>query len=283
MPRSVSNLPPARGRVARVLTGDERAYLAELTVAGRAPTTIKLRRLQIAGWLAWLAGQGLSPYTATRGDAVTYLAMFAEGETRGSYRAALRGYHAWLLDTGRAESDPCERLPSVRRKPGMPHPIPDDVLLEVLATCTPHMRDMLMLGRFAGLRAAEIAAAHSDYLRGTPPRQTIRLRGKGSRVRELPAHPEVVRVLASRRGYVFPSGRDHIRAHTVSTEVADLLPDPWSCHSLRHAFATEAFRRTGNLALVQAWMGHASPVTTMRYIQLDQDWEAMGTLRLVAS
>jgi site-specific recombinase XerD len=36
-------------------------------------------------------------------------------------------------------------------------------------------------------------------------------------------------------------------------------------HYFRHVFATRALERTGNLALIQDMMGHASPVTTRVY------------------
>jgi site-specific recombinase XerD len=264
-----------------VLDGGLAAYLAELRVAGRSPATLRVRGIQLRGWLAWLAGQGLNPGTATRDDAVQFLGMFDNPETRHSYAAALRVYHAWLVDTGRRDDDPTARLPTVRRPPGMPHPVPDSVVVAALGRADPRRRAMLLLGRFAGLRVAEIAAAHHDYLRGGPGREVVRLRGKGGRVREVPAHPLLLPILA-RPGWVFPSQRgEHLQAGTVGGMLGELLA-PWTGHSLRHAFATEAYSRTHDLRLVQTWLGHADPKTTMLYTGVEQNWAAIRELRLVS-
>jgi site-specific recombinase XerD len=43
-----------------------------------------------------------------------------------------------------------------------------------------------------------------------------------------------------------------------------------TAHSFRHVFATRALGKTGNLALVQDMLGHASPVTTRVYAKTDE-------------
>lgn len=266
--------------------GDLLDYLTELRMAGRSPKTIRIRRYQTRGWLAWLAGQGLSPATAGRADAVTYLAMFADPQTRASHRAAVRGFHRWMVEAGRRADDPTMRLPSVRCAPGRPRPIPDDLVREVLAHATPEHRAMIVLGRFAGLRVSEIAHAHRRYLSGPCGRETLSLCGKGDRWRELPAHPLVVAVLIHCDGWTFPSPRRRgrpILPDTVSLELSRLLPGEWTAHSLRHAFATEAYARTKDLRLVQEWLGHSSPMTTIGYVGIAQNFDAMRSLHLEAA
>ena len=39
-------------------------------------------------------------------------------------------------------------------------------------------------------------------------------------------------------------------------------------HTLRHSFATDLFRKTGNIRLVQKALGHASIATTMIYTHI---------------
>jgi site-specific recombinase XerD len=266
--------------------GDLTDYLTELRVAGRSPETLRVRRYQVRGWLAWLAGQGVAPATATRSDAVAFLATFPDPQTRAAYRSAIRGFHEWLTLDGRRADDPTSRLPAVHCPAGMPHPIPDALVIAALAHATDAHRAMILLGRFAGLRVSEIAAAHCDYLCGPHGQQVVRLRGKGGRVRELPAHPLVVGVLTGAAGWVFPSpkraGRP-IRAATVSLELSELLPGQWTAHSLRHAFATEAYARTKDLRLVQEWLGHRSPMTTIGYVGITQNFDAMRAMHLTAA
>lgn len=145
---------------------------------------------------------------------------------------------------------------------------------------------MVILGRFAGLRAAEIAAAHRDYLRGPRGRETIRLRGKGGVWREFPAHPRVAQVIRDTDGWVFPSPvrPGPITSGTVTARLRDLLPGAWTAHSLRHAFATELYERNGHdLRQVQEAMGHTSPKTTALYVGVRHDFAAMRSLHLVAA
>lgn len=268
-----------------MILGDIGQYVGELTMLGRSPGTIRLRSYQLRGWAEWLQASDLSIYTAARCHVVAYLTGFAEPETRASNMSAIRGLHAWLLDSGRRADDPTRRLPTVRRDDGDPTPIPDEVLRAAILRATPDEHRMITLGRFAGLRAAEIAAAHRRYLRGRPGSETIRLKGKGGKWRELPAHPDVAAVLRSADGWAFPSPVRlgvPIQAGTVTKRLAALLPEPWTAHSLRHAFATDVYSRTQDIRLVQAWLGHSDPRTTSRYIKPVQDHDTIRALTLVA-
>ena len=54
----------------------------------------------------------------------------------------------------------------------------------------------------------------------------------------------------------------------------------FTSHSLRHDFAVRAIRATGDLALVQDLLGHASPVSTRVYATLTVDDLARGHARV---
>lgn len=86
------------------------------------------------------------------------------------------------------------------------------------------------------MRASEIAPAHRGYLRAGISGPVIRVHGKGDKWRELPAHPEVQRVLRSASGWLFPGRYESpVTAHTMSKQLSALLPGEWTAHSLRHA------------------------------------------------
>lgn len=257
-------------------------YRAELEYERRAPTTIRLRCLQLRVYTRWLADRGIDATAVTRAQIVAFLGRFASAETATAYRSALRGWHSWLMDTGRTIVDPTRRLPTIQRPEPTHRVIPDAVVLDVLASCSERQAAAVLLGRFAGLRASEIAQASHRYLQHGLDGPVVRLCGKGSRWRELPAHREVERVL-SVHGWLFP-GRDGqpISADGMSHAMSKLLPGEWTAHSLRHAFATEAYARTRDLRLVQMWLGHADPRTTVRYVAVAHDHSAMARLHLVA-
>ena len=160
-----------------------------------------------------------------------------------------------------------------------PNPIPDDVLITALVNAGPIERDAVILGRFAGLRASEIAAVHRRDLDQRP--DHLRVVGKGSKIRYVPVHDEVRRLVESVDGYVFP-GRGHPERHwtasPITKRVSAVLPAPWTCHSLRHAFATSLYAACRDWAVVQDALGHASMDTTRRYV-LMPDAPAVAAVR----
>ena len=59
------------------------------------------------------------------------------------------------------------------------------------------------------------------------------------------------------------------RLTNLTVPVADALPDNWTMHTLRHRFATRAYRGTRNLRAVQVLLGHESIATTERCCAAD--------------
>lgn len=235
-------------------------YLQHLRAAGRAPGTVRLRGYQLRGFAAWCPvplGDASSEHVAA------WLGRAMAAETRASQRAALTGYFRWA-----GVVSPVAGLPPAHRPQGVPRPCPDSVTAAALASADPATAAAITLARFAGLRAAEVAAVNGADVDG----DCLRVVGKGGRVRCVPIHPAVADVLPA-AGYVFPAARGgHWRAGTITHRVAAALSGPWTCHSLRHAFATEVYRVSGHdLRLVQQLLGHSSPRTTARYVLVDDE------------
>jgi integrase len=73
-------------------------------------------------------------------------------------------------------------------------------------------------------------------------------------------------------GWLFPNSfGDPITANHIAKIAQDALSDGWTLHTLRHRFASRAYRGTRNLRAVQALMGHSSIATTERYLAVDDD------------
>ena len=244
-------------------------YLAELRAAGQSPGTVRLREWQLRAWCrAWP-----DFLHATRDQVVAYLDHPSlSNETLASQRAAITGFYDWLIATDRRHTaNPVTGLRPIRRNPGMPRPIPDSVVAEALVNADEPTRKMLLLGRFAGLRAAEISQCSTQDL--TADGRGLRVLGKGHKLRVVPAHPQVVQLIAqSPRGWLFPSRHrpgQPWRPMTISDKVSKVLPDGWTCHTLRHRFATDLYAHCHDLRIVQAALGHSSLATTARYLAVD--------------
>lgn len=101
--------------------------------------------------------------------------------------------------------------------------------------------------------------------------------------RSYPLHPEIERLLrihlataSSTVGSVFPCQHGGpMRPDTLSAQFRRLLREhglrPIRFHDLRHTCATQLASSGCDLSVIQGYMGHASPVTTLQYIHSEQD------------
>lgn len=242
------------------------AYVQHLRAAGRATTTVRLRRMHLERYFSWLAAD---PLAATPDELTAYMAANDWApETRKSVRASLRGFYQWAEESERIELDPSRRLPKVPVPQGIPHPAPTHVVNAALASATERELLMVHLAAYAGLRRAEIAGLHARDIVG----EDVVVRGKGGKVRSVPLHPTLAAELTGRVGYIFP-GRDagHLSPDRVGRILTKLLGSGWTAHSLRHRFATRAYAADRDLLTVQQLLGHSSVATTQRYTQVPDD------------
>lgn len=245
-----------------------------LRAAGRAETTIAtrvdhVRRLSRAvpcgPWavdgpmlLSWAGGQSWAR------------------ETRRSVRTSVRGFYGWAVRAGHVEGNPADVLPAVTPGPARPRPAPEIVYREALGRAGGDDRSVLILrlAAEAGLRRAEIAGISSGDVVADLLGSSLLVHGKGGRQRVVPLSADLTRLLAARGpGWAFP-GDDggHLSPRWVGKLATRLLPGDWTLHTLRHRFATRAYGQDRDVLAVQTLLGHASPVTTRRYVAIDQEW-----------
>lgn len=246
---------------------DVMAYVDHLRAAGMSRGTVTLKRQHLERCFSFL---GKEPRAIGTEDLVHYLAVHEWApETRKSIRSSLRGFYAWMEESGRVADDPSRRLPRVPVPAGVPHPTPTPVVEDALAQAEPRVLLMIELAAFAGLRRAEIATLHTDCIVG----DDLVIRGKGGKERVIPLHPRLADDLGRLpRGWVFP-GHDngHLSPDRVGRLMAAALEGKWTAHSLRHRFATRAYAGERDLLTVQQLLGHASVATTQRYTQVPDD------------
>ena len=232
-----------------------------------SPGTIELRRAYLRRYAATVPDL----LHANASDVSAWLDNAQWGtETRRSARASVRSFYQWAMTEGVVSSDPSSTSRPIRPQTRIPKPIPEPALQRALLASTTSQELMLLLGAYAGLRRTEIASVHSDDV--TP--DGLLVRGKGRKIRRVPIHPRLEAHLSELNGWAFPSPRrpgEHCCPTYVRDNLNTVLPKPWTPHSLRHRFATEAFRACKDIAVVQQLLGHSKIETTMLYVLVEQD------------
>lgn len=256
-------------------------FLTWLRAVGRSPKTVELRGYQLRHIAREVGGH---PNAVTEDDLLTFFALFPDWgpETRKTYRSAMCSFFEWAWKFGRVTTNPAADLPRVRTNKPTPRPADDAAWLEALAAADLRLTLILRLAAEAGLRRAEIAQVHTRDLIDTPAGAHLIVHGKGGKKRVVPLSEglaELVRLGAaghspgaSPTGFLFPSIRGtHVSAAWVGTMASAVLPEGMGIHTLRHRFATRAYRGTRNIRAVQTLLGHSNVNTTQVYTQVDDD------------
>ncbi|MDD1656272.1 MAG: tyrosine-type recombinase/integrase, partial [Methanomicrobiales archaeon] len=149
-------------------------------------------------------------------------------------------------------------------------------VLELLASI-PDLRDRLVIRAIyaTGVRVSELCSITLDDIDFSS--QTIRVKGKGGKIRIVFIDPETLEEL---RGYIgdrkagplFPGqGGRPVSARTVQMIFRKYAPAGITPHKLRHSYASELYTRSHNLRVVQENLGHSSLKTTEIYLHTDLD------------
>lgn len=247
--------------------------------AGHSPRTIGSR----VGTICRLAADGLDPLAATADELEGWMAALVgpDGEplarsSKATYRAQLRAWFGWLVESGRREDDPSSSLPSAKAPRGLPRPVsPGDVTLILGACADARARQTaayVTLAAFAGLRVHEIAKIRGTDLLGGE----IHVIGKGGVTSTVPLVPVIERLAESMppTGWWFPTGSasGHVHRCSVSSAISRAMKRAGVAgtpHALRHFYVTQVLRATGgDLRTTQRLARHASPATTAIYTQV---------------
>lgn len=257
-------------------------YLTAEAAAGRPPQTLATRRSHLERVARALR---CAPADVDGGRLLGWFARQSQWsmETRRSYRTTLRSFFKWAVATGITEVNPALVLPRMKPAKRTPRPAPDLAVRIALAAGDDRTRLMLRLAAEVGMRRAEIACVHtSDLIDGARGPQLL-VHGKGDKQRIVPISESLAAAvragaaghsLASpSKGFLFPGayGGGHLSPRWVGKLMGTALPDHWTAHTLRHRFATKAYRGSRNLRAVQELLGHASVTTTEIYTGVDDD------------
>lgn len=245
---------------------------------------------KVATYAAWLTSQGYDPETinnkirllhrlpqidqVTGADILALISVPTKNSSRRVYLNNLRqAFHDMKL-LGLVGDDPTAglRTPPVQR--GKPRPIPPHQLA-LLLTMRERERAWTILGWRAGLRAIEVTRVQRDHLEEGLHGWQLRIpRGKNNKDATIPAHPQVVEALQQQADtgepiwgyhsrYISRKWREHAEKVGVHGR---------RFHDLRHTFATNAYKASGNdLLVTKELCRHTSVQSTQVYAGIEDD------------
>ncbi|MBI1237708.1 MAG: tyrosine-type recombinase/integrase [Alphaproteobacteria bacterium] len=259
--------------------GDDTAsflgFLANHT--GERPTAAMLGTVTASDIRAWAAKR--------RADG-----LGARGLARAL--AALRGFYRYLAKRHGIINDQIALVRTPKLPRTLPRPVSIEDAADVLAMAGEvreapweQARDLALVTLLygAGLRIAEALSLRMKHL---PLSETLRVTGKGGKVRDVPVLPAIGEAVAAYAD-ALPYARGANDALFVSTRGKPLsaraaqglmqqirirlgLPDSATPHALRHSFATHLLGNGTDLRAIQELLGHASLATTQRYTAVDE-------------
>ena len=280
-------------------------FLAWLQIEqGRAGKTIEAYRSDLQAYEEWLQTRGRSALAATSADVEAFVQFLRKhGKAPRSVArqfAAVRMLHKYLVVEGERADDPAGLVDGVKVPSGLPHPLPEDDVIRLIASITGDdsfaRRDRALV-EFLYATGARISEACGMSLGDLDMDDSlVRLMGKGSKERIVPfgrsAHAALRDYLdEGGRGMLVPERwrtRDHADAvflgvrgtrltrqaafHIVRKYAALAgIKDDVSPHTLRHSCATHMLVHGADLRVVQELLGHASVSTTQVYTKVDDE------------
>jgi len=305
-------LPPKRGEGIRTMYQRERepmfkemTSVEDIYLRGGEPTQpwhkevgdLLARRYQLQGWARTLFMQDWSTLKRVCGDkhpSQIFLQDLEDqvlrGNTQGSresYVGRMRSIFTSLRMLGVIPLDhrPDDGLPRIRVNRASPRPLSREQVLHLISNAQEPIREWFLLASLTGMRAVEISRIEGSWLEDHGGHYLIRIHGKGNTSLLIPAHPQVVELIKSKKtlgrlyhiqpNYLSRKACEEMRRLGVMTKNNnDKNGSRLSFHSFRHFFATEMLQKSGgNLVVTARLMRHASPVVTMRYADLVNDEE----------
>lgn len=208
--------------------------------------------------------------------------------------SAARSFFRFLEQEGLAKSAGVQAVKAPKLPRSLPKPLSAHAAVELSAPGAGldkrpwvNARDaaVMALCYGAGLRISEALAITPNDV--ATPAQSMRIKGKGGKVRLVPLLPAVQQAVAHYLELVpfvldadaalfrgirgGPLDATSVQATMRRMRSALGLPPTATPHALRHSFATHLLAGGGDLRTIQELLGHASLSTTQVYTQVDTE------------
>jgi integrase/recombinase XerD len=272
-------------------------YLRTLT----SPQTIKTYNTELRMFVAYLEGEmGKDLEELTAEDISLYrehLIKTYAAATAAKKLAALRRFLIFTYMAGATTVNPealrfFAKSPRVSQDPSYNVLTEDELSRMLSAARAAHYRDYVLLAVMAGggLREAEVVDIRvGDFQDVGNDQVFLRIRGKGDKIRNVPLSPELWRLVQRFVLLTERSFNSHIDARKplflsrvgkhkpLTTRSVQNIVKKYvraagitkaiSPHSIRHTVGTNMAVNEAPLLVIQQFLGHADPKTTLRYIR----------------
>jgi integrase/recombinase XerD len=292
-PLQETRLAPQQADADRLIS----VYLRTLT----APQTIKTYNTELRMFVSYLEGEigrGLEEVTAE--DLSLYrehLIKTYATATAAKKLAALRRFLIFTYMAGATAVNPealrfFAKSPRVRQDPSYNVLTEDEVSRMLSAARKTNYRDYVLLAVMAGcgLREVEVVDIRiGDFQDVGQGQILIRVRGKGDKIRNVSISPELWQLVQRFVLLTNRSFNSHLDARkplflsrvgndkTLTTRSVQNIVKKYvraagitkaiSPHSIRHTVGTNMAINEAPLLVIQQFLGHADPKTTLRYIR----------------
>jgi len=257
-------------------------YAERLRAAGRSRYTISTR-CRVLRRADRLLPRGLDKAC---GDEISaYLARLDKNWSKVTYYSAFNGFYSTLVRAGKLAYNPMEAVDRPAPGDSTPNPVTTEQFFAALELSPDPWHGAIILGGYAGLRCAEMAA----LLRSDVTEDRVHVRcGKGGRARFIPTHPAIWQMVRER--HAGPILLDAVGTPFTPERLTGSQGRHWQrigmpeihLHRFRHWFGTTLVDNGVGIEVVCELMGHRSVATTQGYVRVSQTKRDAAIVRLPA-
>jgi site-specific recombinase XerD len=291
-----SKASPGNGSAGDAWGGALRRFDRELQRRGAAERTRRAYGADVGELAAWAASQGLQPdeltYPWLRRFAARISQNGAAPSTVARKLASIRAFFRTMVEHGELGANPADLLAAPKQPQRLPRTLKEHEvsrLLDRIPATTPlELRDRALfeLAYGCGLRAEELVNLDLGSIDFDG--EQVRVEGKGSKTRFVPAGEPALRAVARYLERGRPAlQRDDAEAalllsksgRRLSTSDVRRRLKVWARHAaaqgavhphaLRHSFATHLLDGGADLRAIQELLGHSSISTTQAYTRVE--------------
>lgn len=237
-----------------------------IDIQNLAVRTQKCYKRIISNFVLNLPKKHIDSYTSM--DVKQYLIKFSWHHKNSTTNKVLMSLKSFFRFVSETYDIPNITIGIRKRKEEMPYQpfINREQYLKVLESATQRESDIIKMLANTGLRCSELCGLRPENI--SPNLSSIRIQGKGGKVRTIPCNQTVREILS--RNINLPKNRKSI--YNICRNAGKSSNISLSPHMLRRLFATNLLSYGVSLLIISRLLGHSSVQTTEIYLKLDSSF-----------